>query len=76
MAIELTLQEPTPQPPIESKESINELTQEQLDSLIGAISSANPPVLTLPQGKSFADVQVFRIAIKPNNSAQLLVRFK
>jgi len=76
MAIELTLQQPQPEPPPEIKESVNDITQEQLNSLIEVISSANPPVLTLPQGKTFADIEVFKIAIRPNNSAQLLVRFK
>jgi len=62
---------PTPQP-LNARTNV---TAEQVASLITAIASANPAVLTLPEGKEFSDVSRFMLIVHPNGGGMLDVVF-
>jgi hypothetical protein len=68
MSIQLT---PIVQPTV----ARTQVTAEQVASLITAIASANPAVLTLPEGKAYADVSRFMLIVRPDGAGMLDVVF-
>lgn len=50
-----------------------QLTSEQVQSLISVIASADPAVIVLPEGKTFADVRTFHFTRVGEDKAHLSV---
>lgn len=51
------------------------ITAEQLQALISLLASSDPAVVQLPEGKTFADVQRFSVAVLPNGEGSVRVLF-
>ena len=45
------------------QEVSSELTPEQLQNFISILANSNPPLISLPEGKTFSDIQKFSIIV-------------
>jgi hypothetical protein len=75
-AIELELTTPeAPEVPTPRPFAAKRISGEQLQALISLLASANPAIIQLPEGKSFADVQRFSVQVLPNGEGSVRVLF-
>lgn len=52
------------------------LTSEQIAALISVISSANPAILVLPEGKAFTDIKRFSIFVNDDGKGRMSLEIK
>lgn len=72
--LELTMPE-APVIPAPRPFAAKRINAEQLQSLISLLASANPVIVQLPEGKTFADVQRFSVVVLPNGEGSVRVLF-
>ena len=73
--IQLKINPTRPLPNAPKENAQGDLTQDQVQALISAISNINPQVFVLPEGKTLADIHIFRFLVKNDRSGQLSVIF-
>ena len=75
-AIELELTTPeAPEVPTPRPFATKRISAEQLQALISLLASSDPAIVQLQEGKSFADVQRFSVAVLPNGEGSVRVLF-
>jgi hypothetical protein len=55
--------------------AVKRISAEQLQALISLLSSSDPAVVQLPEGKTFADVKRFVVNVLPNGQGAVRVLF-
>ena len=50
------------------------INAEQVQALITLIASANPPVVALQEGKTWADLKGFHVRVFPDGTGRVLVQ--
>jgi hypothetical protein len=73
--LELVEPQPLPPPPTPPVMARSQITSEQVQALITLIASANPVLIVLPEGKSFADVKGFNVNVQPSGKGVVSIRF-
>jgi len=73
--LELVTPQPIPAPPAPPTMARSQINAEQLQALISLIANANPALVVLPNGKTFADVKGFNVRVLPNGSGMVNVVF-